>query len=700
MRAIISKRGLTYLIIAVIAALLMAAISLVRPVSLERAEGKILERFYRLRGPTAPSDRIVIAAVDEASIEKIGAWPWPHKTYVQIIKHLRAAGVKVIVFDADIADEVIGGDRRLRDSIAEHKDIVLGFDLYPLREDIPLDERAWATGADSFDVLTTQMIASTRVPLEHIPSMGGVRTVPKQLRVIGGTLGFTNLLPPKRGALTSVPMLVRYRNLILPSIALTTAARVKGFTPLVRKDMHDEVAAVTIGNHRIPLNNSGRMMLDAAGPAGTYRHLNIADVLDKEHDLSALKDAIVLIGSMQGAGAATPFGADIPAVEVWANAIDNALFGKPLVDTASSRDVTVGIILVIAVLLGLVLPRVRIVISFVIASAVALAVIIDGYLFFAYAHRWFAMMAPLCAIVLTCMAITVYRLATEERVRRKLMMRYGRFMGTKTITALVTKPARLPIKGEKRVMTAMTVGIRKFEHMCGELDAANLVAFIKGYYREVMPLLYDEDAYVVMAGNDKLACTLGAPILHSDHALRACRAALDIRRAIAKRRAGWKEQYRLGTLRLGAGIHTGPMAIGDAGNGFAAVGAPIDMSALWARVAQIYRVSIVCGPETVKSAREEFFFRPLDYVRVPHEQHPLEIYELMGKRSIAAPFMDIYTTAYEAYRERDYQSAVRAAEKVLENLPHDGPTLLIKARAERFLKNPPKKEWDGAWVVK
>jgi adenylate cyclase len=273
-------------------------------------------------------------------------------------------------------------------------------------------------------------------------------------------------------------------------------------------------------------------------------------------------------------------------------------------------------------------------------------------------------------------------------------------MGKKTLTTLVTKSVRLPSKGEKRLITAMTIGIRQFEHMCSELDAGNLIAFMKGYYREVKPLLYDEDAYVMLAGNDKLVCTLGAPMLHSDHALRACRAMLGIRRAVAKRRAGWKERYRLGTLRLAAGIHTGPMAIGDAGNGFAAVGVPLDMSSLWARIAHTYRVSIICGSETVHAAREKFFFRPLDYVRVPHGQYPMEIYELMGERSIATPYMDVYLRAYEAYRERDYNSVITAAEKVLKNLPHDGPTQLIKARSERFLKKPPKKEWNGAWSVK
>jgi len=700
MQTFVSKRSLTYIAISLITALIIASAYFLNLGPISRGERMVLDRFYRLRGPLEPSQKIVLAVVDEKTIEQFGPWPWKHRVYVKLIERLREIGVKVAVFDASVAQVVVSEDRKLRDSIGEQKDLVFGYTFYPTREDIPLDDKEWATGEDSFDVLTTQKITSVRVPLEHLPGMGGIKTVPSRLRVISGTLGFTNLLPAKDTAITSVPTLVRYKNVVLPSLALTAVARAEGFTPLVREKDGGNVKAVAVGKKTIPLNKSGRMLLNMAGPAGTYKYRSLADIFDEKADLKDLEDTIVIIGSLQGDKIATPFGSDVPVIEVWANAMDDMLYGKPLIDTASSKGATAGIIVIIALILGIALPRVRIMPSLGIAILVAAAVVVDGYLFFAYAHRWFAMVTPLLVIFFVWVAVTEYRYATEERVRKKFMMRFGSFMGKKTITSLVTRPARLPSKGEKRLMTAMTVGIRRFEHMCSELDAKNLIAFMKGYYREILPVLHGEDAYVVMSGNDKLVCTLGAPVLHSDHALRACRAMLGIRRAVAKRRPGWKERYRLGTLRLRAGIHTGPMAIGDAGNGFAAVGTPLDMSELWARIARTYRVSIVCGPETVHAAREKFFFRPLDYVSVPHGQHPVEIFELMGERSIATPYMDVYVRAYEAYRERDYRSAVVAADKVLENLPHDGPSLLIKARSERFLKKPPQKEWDGAWIVK
>ena len=49
------------------------------------------------------SGEIVVVAIDAASIEKIGVWPWPRRLHADLLRRLEAAGVRDIVFDVDFS---------------------------------------------------------------------------------------------------------------------------------------------------------------------------------------------------------------------------------------------------------------------------------------------------------------------------------------------------------------------------------------------------------------------------------------------------------------------------------------------------------------------------------------------------------------------------------------------------------------------
>ncbi len=56
---------------------------------------------YRLlyRGIEAASGDVVIVAVDDASIEEVGRWPWPRPTMARLVRVLESSGAAVVGFD-------------------------------------------------------------------------------------------------------------------------------------------------------------------------------------------------------------------------------------------------------------------------------------------------------------------------------------------------------------------------------------------------------------------------------------------------------------------------------------------------------------------------------------------------------------------------------------------------------------------------
>ena len=75
-----------------------------------------------------PPQDIVIVAIDEASLNELGRWPWPRRTHAQLVRGLSAAGARVIALDiifseADSSDPK--GDQALAEAIRESARVVL-----------------------------------------------------------------------------------------------------------------------------------------------------------------------------------------------------------------------------------------------------------------------------------------------------------------------------------------------------------------------------------------------------------------------------------------------------------------------------------------------------------------------------------------------------------------------------------------------
>ena len=52
--------------------------------------------------PATPASDVVVIAIDDASIARLGAWPWPRDVHASLIDHLNSAGARVVAFTVPI----------------------------------------------------------------------------------------------------------------------------------------------------------------------------------------------------------------------------------------------------------------------------------------------------------------------------------------------------------------------------------------------------------------------------------------------------------------------------------------------------------------------------------------------------------------------------------------------------------------------
>ena len=67
---------------------------------LQNVELRTLDLRFALRGPRPHDDRIVIVGIDERTLQSLGSFPLPRKSYARLVQSLANAGARVIAFDA------------------------------------------------------------------------------------------------------------------------------------------------------------------------------------------------------------------------------------------------------------------------------------------------------------------------------------------------------------------------------------------------------------------------------------------------------------------------------------------------------------------------------------------------------------------------------------------------------------------------
>ena len=88
-----------------LAVTLIASFCLLRDIlPLERLDLLFYDLRFQIRGKVTPPDSIVILAIDDKSIERVGRWPWDRAKLARIVDLLRERGAKVVLMDIIFAE--------------------------------------------------------------------------------------------------------------------------------------------------------------------------------------------------------------------------------------------------------------------------------------------------------------------------------------------------------------------------------------------------------------------------------------------------------------------------------------------------------------------------------------------------------------------------------------------------------------------
>ncbi|MGD9740702.1 MAG: CHASE2 domain-containing protein [Bauldia sp.] len=584
------KRRLIPGLIGLAVVFLLAWLRVADPLPVQIVREIAFDTYQRL-APRAPSDAPVrIVDVDDPSLAAIGQWPWPRDVLAELTTRLTQLGAAAIVYDvlfsepdrtspsrfaATIADAAAPGPNPLAGvDLPDHDAIfaeaiaasptVLGFEASQGLMPFP-------TAKIGFSVVSPT--GTVRVPT----SATGTMPLPILVEAAHG-LGFMNIaVGSSVETVREIPLLWSNGEAFYPALAaegLRLALGVGSIIIFGEQSNAGVVQAVRIGAFEIPTTATGslRLYYQETQP-GLY--VPAHEVLGDDWTALAPEVAgnIVIIGTsatglrdIRG----TPLGRDMAGVEIHAQALQQILAGTYL----QRADWVSGLEILAFVVIGIAL------VVIILASGPLLCLIVGGVLvILGIGASWLAfrnggvLIDPSFTVIgsLVVYSVMIFLQFTLTNTdRRKIRRAFGHYVSPELLVQIEKSGHKLQLGGETRELSILFTDIRNFTTLSEHLQPPQLVALLNTLFGSLGERITDHFGTIDKFMGDAMMAFWNAPLDVDRHALRACTAALGMRRTLDDLNA--RDAFGLRTtnhvmeeINIGIGISTGEALVGNLG---------------------------------------------------------------------------------------------------------------------------------------
>ncbi len=680
--------------------------------------------------PNTRSDDVVIADIDEKSLEALGRWPWSRNILAQLVDTLfDYYEINVMSFDMVFAEKDDSSGLRLLQELAkgELKDNQAFLHSYKKYQNQLMFDEQFASSlqnrntvlgfffengiavnaiphsAGEFD---QELVAQFNIP--HARGYVGNLDVLKESALSSGY--FDNASLDEDGVFRKVPVLQEYQGQLFSSLALETARIALGAPEMqfVIKDVdgHLTITDFYLGSVRIPLDVNGNVLVPYRGRAGSFPYVSIVDLLNKEIPKEQLQGRVVLLGT-SAAGLldlrSTPVGNAYPGVEVHANIISGILNQSLRV----LPDYTIGLEVISVLLLGLLMMLVQPKLSpgwNIIFLLSCVLTIVSINLYFWSIGIVMPIAAELTVLVLLFLVHMSYGYLFEFRGKQQITKQFGQYVPPEIVGELLQNSDAMSFEGKTKELTVLFSDVRGFTSISEALQARELAELMNQYLTPMTAVIHEKRGTIDKYMGDAIMAFWGAPLDEPKHALLALEASMDMLNRLKKmnedfREKGWPE------VKIGIGLNTGVMSVGNMGSDFrmayTVMGDAVNLGSRLESLTKQYGVSMIVSEFTAKVV-PEFAYLELDRVLVKGKLEPVTIlqplcrFEQLTDRQ--KTLLAKYQKAMEFYRARNWADAKMY---FIELAAEDGERLIYKIYLERiaiFETEPPAKDWDGVFT--
>ena len=288
---------------------------------------------------------------------------------------------------------------------------------------------------------------------------------------------------------------------------------------------------------------------------------------------------------------------------------------------------------------------------------------------------------------------------SEERVRENLT----RYLPQHVINEIINKNDLSVFNGKYRKCTILFSDIRNFTSLTEKLEAIEVVDFLNNYFDTMVDAVMQNKGVLDKLIGDAVMATFGIPYKSKNDAINSANTALQMIKNLRFLNTSLNLPFE---LKIGVGIATGNVISGNIGSKkrfeYTVIGDSVNLASRLENLTKFYGLNILICESTYHEISSAFTCREIDKIKVKGKQKAVTIFtiekriddKLLKKERL---FLKSYAQGLEAYRNREFNQAIRHFGTALSFCPKDKSSQILLARSSHFIINPPKESWNGTW---
>ena len=675
-----------------------------------------------------PSD-IVLILVDESSLNALnkisGRWPWPRYVHAQLIDFLSLCGARAIIMDILFTENespqnvhstgLSGNDFRLVESTGSARNVYHAVQIISDKTDEYnrdlLNKPLPARFVDTFSVDVKTVHETARHNNYYLPFT--------ELYEASKGIGVVSFSPDKDGVYRREKLFFAYQDSFFPSLFMAPIVDQFRYRKTILKKGFLEIID-NRGHSRIPLTKNNEYFINMYGRYNAYSFSGVfltmlkiqrgeLDNLPVQPD--EFRDKIVFVGG-SAAGVEdlknTSIASKTPGVFLHASAYGNIISGDFLSFPGHVMNfLPIFILLTITVFSIFYLKTVVSQVLFPLLAIIGflmLAVILFN------SNIVINIVTPSFAALSAYVVSFTYVSFTEGKEKRKIKNVLGQYVSPAMLSTVLKNNQDDYLKaevGSKEILTIFFSDIRDFTTITEKYKVEEVVEVLNAYLSRMVNIIFNNEGTLDKFIGDAIVAFWGAPVKIHDHHYKAVITGLQMRKAIE---AFNRENHAKGLpqLKIGIGIHTGEVILGNIGSekklDYTVIGDSVNMASRLEGLTKVYGSAIIISQDTYERVQHEISCRVLDYVKVKGKDRPIIIYEVIDAvESVdeeTSRIISLTQKAFKQYRERAFSESISTFDTILGISPNDSLSKMFISRCLDYQQHKPPDDWDGCCVYK
>ena len=633
-------------------------------------------------------NNIMVANIDEATLDRYGQWPFKRDTLASMIDELYAHGAGLVVWDVLMPEhDRLGGDAALAEALKRHP-VVLVNTPAAVQKNTPRKPGS--------SVINSQYS-------DRIMNYPGVIANIPELESAAAGVGTTHTLPEIDGVNRRLPLVVSSGGQLFPALpmeVLRLAAGDRGFQLKLSELGVDKLRVPKFGP--ISTDPLGRIWIDWSQG---YKSVSMNALPE------TLNGAIVIVGA-SAAGIANP----VPTAKgaVWPQELQAAVIA-----TLSNRvnivrpDYADGAELAAILVIGIVVLFAS---RWTWAFVPVLALLVGSHFAAAYAYEKYRVLVDITAFVFSIALVYIHaytaKFVSEYLQKQQIKKQFEHYLAPAMVKKLQQNPDLLKLGGDTRELTLLFCDIRGFTPISEQYktNPQGLTALINRFLTPMTDIIMRNDGTIDKYMGDCIMAFWNAPLDVPQQQEQAVKSATQMLKHLTSLNAELLKEGLL-PINIGIGLNTGEVVVGNMGSNqrfdYSCLGDAVNLAARLEGQSKEYGVKIILGHNTAKGLSDYWVPVELDNIAVKGKTEGVKIYTIVSHEGRDRPQSLVsaqgqHEKFLDAYRAQRWDRALILGKSLTGawNAELKDYYKMMLERIQHLKADPPGDDWDGIFRAK